>query len=394
MGRSRARRRVRVAIALATAFTLSACTAATPSGERVVAAGLTGQSLCKIASKPLAEDALPGVSLGSGAPEDQGSFQSCTLSATDNSSQLVKITVNYGNFSFSNAASINKSLSDGSTNAKEQCPRGSSLPKVTEGLPSETTLICTKADRSIVEYTGKSNDGAFVVRVERAGQKGAIVSADAQRWVDAVAAGVLAIPGPRTPASAASLANTSLTAIANNWNAAPTPPGWRTVGPQPKIRSISSIYSVFSTIAGDPCREITSGLLILPSDQKGNSEIAILAALGSSAGGSQTPAQLAASARVFGSHQEALNWTTKLNAVAEQCATSAAAGASFFSTNGSGLIRWSGSAVRDQPSSGFVEVIGNAVFAGSADADAGILDQPGLDAWVSAVERNAQASLK
>lgn len=389
------RRRAGALVIALVAVPLAACTSSGSgaTADRTVITGLTAEAVCGVAKDQLGTKALPGVPLQGDVQPGTDSALTCILAPRDGSKQLVKVMVNYGSESMANVASINKSLTDGSGNAKQQCPRGSSLPKISAGLPTESTLICNKSDLSVVDYTGNSGTGALEVRVERAMSKGAIAAKEAQTWVDAVASKVLVKGGTTAAPAAGSDTNSSLTSIVNKWVAPSMPTGWYEVGPQPKVRSISSIYGVFNTVSGDACRELTSGLALLPSDKDNRGDIVILAALGSSTTSSQSPAQLAAAARTFNSHQEALDWMTGEKTLVDQCdATLSADESGFFSSKSSSLIRWSGSALRAQPSAGVIEVLGNTVFTASADADSDVLNQSGLDSWVASAESAARAS--
>jgi hypothetical protein len=390
------RRRAGALVVVLVAVALTACTSSRPGApvDRTVITGLTPEAVCGVATNQLGEAALPGVQLRADLPPDQGSASTCALVSTDASKQLVKVAVIYGDISMANVKFINKSLGDGGKNSKQECPGGSSLPKIAAGLPTESALICNAKDRSIFDYTGRSRTGTLEVRVEREIGKGAIAVQEAERWVELVASEVLAKKGRTTPPAASSGTTSTLTSIANKWVAPSTPTGWHEVGPQPKVRSINSIFGVYNTLSGDGCRELTSGVVLLPSDKDNRGEIVFLAALGSSTTTSQSPAQLAASARTFNSHREALDWMTGEKALVDQCdATLSADESGFFSSKRPDLIRWSGSALRAQLSAGVIEILGNTVFTASADADVDILDQAGLDSWVVAAEKAARASV-
>ena len=382
-------------VALTAILTLTACTGnASETRNRSIPTGLTASSLCDVAKSTLASAALPDVSLADPQKTDQDSSHECLIYSAKVPHQLVKLAVSYTGSSIHNSIAINKELANGSKNSKQSCPGGASLPALSAGLPAETTLICNEKAVSMVEYSGQIKTTSIAIRVERDISKGQISSDEAQGWVNDVALKLLVSSAPSPSSSPGAGTSSNLDAIAHAWRGPAVPEGWQAVGPQPKIRTIGSIYSVFGTIAGDACREITSGILILASDKSSAASIVVLEALGSTTGGSQSPAQLAAAARVFDSHQEAENWLGNMNALVTQCTSIENIAPGFFTENSSTMIRWSGDALRAQSSAGFITVIGNTVFTGSADADSVVFSQADQEGWVTAIETSAQASVE
>ncbi|WP_434319019.1 hypothetical protein ACQ86L_0770 (plasmid) [Leifsonia sp. P73] len=197
-------------IAMVVATLVTACSS-TSSGDanRMVRPGLTESALCGIAKSPLAQDALPKTVVHQGEQFNNASGSSCTQTGAAGSNGLAKVAAIYGDFNMKNTEAIYKSLTDGSSNSKQQCPQGSRRPRVSEGLVHEAAMICVRDDRSIFEYTGESVSGTFVVRVERPRGTGKVADGDAQRWVDVVAAKVLIEAGGKEGAKGNSASTAS-----------------------------------------------------------------------------------------------------------------------------------------------------------------------------------------
>lgn len=191
------KRAVHVALSTAIVLILAGCAsvaqpltgeATSPQKTDVtLAQNVTGESLCHITRNVLAPVALPGVAVDD-QMEQHGRALWCVSSGD---AQLAKVTVNYDLFNVTERASTFALFVDGSANAKEQCPKGASLPEVSIGMPDETAMICDRNDRSVFEYAAASPNGGLSIRVERAAKSGPITSAEAQSWLTAATKGLV-----------------------------------------------------------------------------------------------------------------------------------------------------------------------------------------------------------
>ena len=370
--------------AAAAVLVLAGCAATASSPpERAIPENLTGTQLCDVARSTLAPAVLPGVNLGQADPTDRLTDHECSLTAADSSKQRVGLIVIYGKGSLSQTETINKAMTDGSSNSKEECPGGASVPAVSSGLPAETTLICNRKLTSLVNYTGLSGVGTFIITVDRAISKGKITAGDVQSWVTAVAARLLV----STTATAAATGAETLEQISGKWSGPTIPSGFELAGPQKAIKTIRSQRAVFASLGHDPCQVVTTGAPIQSSDEASDSSFEVLQTLASTADGPR--AVLSITDRAFDSNQDAKNWVAGLNAMVDPCKSKENIGPGFFTENSSSLIRWSGIAVHNQQFAGFILVAGNAVFYGSA-----IGASHDYDSWLTEAEQSCRDSVR
>ena len=371
--------------AAAAVLVLAGCAATASSPpERAIPENLTGTQLCDVARSTLAPAVLPGVNLGQADPTDRLTDHECSLAAADSSKQRVGLIVIYGKGSLSQTETINKAMTDGSSNSKEQCPGGASVPAVSSGLPAETTLICNRTLTSLVNYTGLSDVGTLIITVDRAISKGKITAADVQNWVTAVAARLLV----STTATAAATGAETLEQISGKWSGPTIPSGFELSGPQKTIKTIRSQRAVFASLGDDPCQVVTTGAPIQSSDEASDSSFEFLQTLSSTGDGPH--AVLSITDRAFDSNQDAKNWVASLNAMVDPCKSKENIGPGFFTENSSSLIRWSGIAVHNQQFAGFILVAGNAVFYGSAIGQTDAASH----SWLTEAEQSCRDSVR
>lgn len=367
---------------VAAVLVLAGCAATAPSpSKRAIPENLTGTQLCDVVRSTLAPAALPGVKLGPGDPTDRLTDHECLLHAADLSTQLIGLVVTYGNASLTQTQKINKELTDDSSNSREQCPGGASVPAVRAGLPAETTIICNRKLTSLVNYTGLTSVGTITITVDRAIAKGKITADEVQSWVTAVTGKLLVSATATAEATGAE----TLEQISGKWTGPAIPSGYGLSGPQKTIKTIRSQRAFFAQIVDGPCQVVTTGVPIQASDETSDSSFEFLQTLSSTGDGPR--AALFVTARAFDSNQDAMNWVAGLNALVDPCKSKENIGPGTFTENSSSLIRWSGVAVHNQQFAGFILVAGNAVFYGNAVGQ-------NYDSWLTEAEQSCRNSVR
>ena len=180
-----ARRNIGVSgVVLAAIAALSGCSG--PPTLVALPTDMSQDDLCLALQGDVAQAVLPGMTMFPHNNLPLVGVSLCTLRPSSDDDVSLSLAISSGG-SMTGAVTLHQGLTDGSENARAECPQGSSLPAVTVGGEVESSVICLKDDTYTFEYHGKFEDQVLWFRANRLPDAGDITQADGQKWMGMIA---------------------------------------------------------------------------------------------------------------------------------------------------------------------------------------------------------------